>query len=143
MKNHCATTPLLLQAIRFYKIGFGLIPPLFVELELGQNQAVKLRYYGIGVKIHQKLWSFGLIIFAIAFINFSNFLLIKTLLHPNKSILNVVEIVIFFMCIISATLVFALLKLIYENQQEIPLLNDFFLHGFHIGKIIIIKPTNK
>ncbi len=98
MNNQCATTPFLLQAIQLYKLSFALVPPLFAELELHQNQVVKLRYYGIGSKVSQKLWSSGIISVGLFAVNISLYLLVQVFLWPNR-----IRIFIMSSCIKSVT----------------------------------------
>lgn len=134
MNNPSAVTLLLLQAIRLYEISFGLIPPLFAELELQQNEIVHLRYFNTGGNPFQKFWSCGIISLGFFFINICIYLLVKTFLQRTERNLNEVEIVLVIMCVLAYALCVAFIKVVSENQNAIPLLNDFIGNGFRIGK---------
>ncbi len=131
MNDESAFTPFLLKAAQIYTKTFGLFPPVFIDIIITNNKIVCLKICSFRKNKLQFAWSWIVLLFFICMWLSTVASLLKTLLSPSITILQVVALIFYLnyimICLTS-------LAVFVRNKNVIYQINKFLRPGFNFGK---------
>lgn len=129
MHQESALTPLLLQAFNIYRNTYGLIPPIFAEININNKHQVILKMHSRKRDKLKTIYSFLVVTLEGLLFTGISILILKKFFTPNKTNLSILEFAILVVFFTLCGVVFGSLYLYNKSRFLLPQITLFIQEG--------------